>query len=666
MKRFVLLFFVFGLFASTACMAQCYQGISTDPANPVNPERPDLENTFNWMQKSFDINSPYYPAGSFIGSPFFENSGFLGHLSNHPVDELDFYPEDGWELVKRDFGYLLDGEPKPGSVTPYLILYNKHSATLRIFAAIPGHLTPYDSVRIHLAFEEFNSGVSALLGASQALAQPLSHKSKTREVIGASLYPNSQYRFFYADFPVAYDPCLCFFRSALSVEFELVEYFMVNGTLLSESVDLAGFVFSTPGSHYPAPDRRTEKTYPLYNELLGLFATPALPRVVGYQEYEPAQYTRIEDGATAFGYRRKVAYKVADSFEYMLNPAAQIDLGQTEIEAALIIKQKKQTNQQIKTTNLQRVGEIDNVGTLFYYHLETGIDEVPDTVVYKTPYVPVQCLNKLFPVIESAFPAPTEISPLYEEVFLSLKINYTFKTTGKDGQRNRFTQTLTYPLEVNYLEEDVITTAEGYVELPEHLTVGAAHYPRDTVIKAWSTIAIAGAQTAEPGVVVEFVAGNGISVEHGASLQPGMILQQKVSVACGSSGIPMSQGQVAAFCRSSEYQANQLADNLPEDEENEHEESWEKPDVLVRPNPATDFVDVTILDYQGLRNNSEVFLSLTDLNGKVIISKSIPSPRFERQFSEQLALGQLAPGMYLLKVRFGIHESTHKVMKVVR
>ncbi len=101
----------------------CNGTISTNPANPVNTERASMLNHFDWKPSFFNVNHPaggYSGANSQIVSPFHTDAPFLSNLnyykylfSERTPDNLDFYPEDGWELIHKGNGYQVD------EVTPF-------------------------------------------------------------------------------------------------------------------------------------------------------------------------------------------------------------------------------------------------------------------------------------------------------------------------------------------------------------------------------------------------------------------------------------------------------------------------------------------------------------------------------------------------------------------
>ncbi len=164
----------------------------------------------------FNYPNPYY--SSFV----------LGQLS-------DYYPKDGWELIKRDFGLLADGTSnpvkKPG---PYFILYNKYSGKLRVIAAFPG-LGAQQAVNVILTLIP-SKKPSAILGFNHNTARSLDQNTSVTQVTTPASYPGSNYNFFVSDFQMAYDACTCQFESGLSIDFSTVN---------SSSVQMYGRLLGT-------------------------------------------------------------------------------------------------------------------------------------------------------------------------------------------------------------------------------------------------------------------------------------------------------------------------------------------------------------------------------------------------------------------------------------
>ena len=216
--------------------------ITTEPQDlgPLNTSNFKI-NQFDWTLNPFHVNSPNYdPQQSpFIGSPFYQTNTQLSYL-NDGIDS-DFQWDDGWELIQRGFGYVMGGDPhNPPSngsnsvpdntqnlIAPYLILYNKFEAKLRVFGAIGQTQLGYNSVAVKLRFQNQNQ-VSALLSNHSSVAQVMSENTSAVEIKALASYPADKYLFFHADFPMAYDPCTCKFDSDIDVKFSLIDNMSVN------------------------------------------------------------------------------------------------------------------------------------------------------------------------------------------------------------------------------------------------------------------------------------------------------------------------------------------------------------------------------------------------------------------------------------------------------
>ncbi len=253
------------MLANTYIMAQCDNEIistyppQTDnrtghtgfPPQNYNPQRPDMRNTFNWMQRDpgtgfmtegFFSTSPF-DGRQFYTNPFYSPHPFLGAVSNAAAS--DFHPEDGWELIQWGFGQMLnytvkiaDDIPK----VPYIILYNKYDAVVRVWGQ--SNMNGSDAINIYLKFPDPNTRyrtvhVSATLSNNDNLSQPLDQFTKITTIVASARHPNAE-TWFYGDFKMAYDPCVCKFESNLEVVFETVEIADIdlNGRYIGTSISI--------------------------------------------------------------------------------------------------------------------------------------------------------------------------------------------------------------------------------------------------------------------------------------------------------------------------------------------------------------------------------------------------------------------------------------------
>jgi len=264
---------LFGIMPNLNSYGQCsLNGTKTDPSNPLPSSPPPLrgfeKNNFNWLSSTgWDVlNSTYGTSAVNIHSPFYNTDiGVYSIIGHHELS--DFYPADGWELVKRDFGYLTDGTACPNHYAgPYFILYNKYSGILRVFAAFgtaSGTTSGDDGVDITLKFMDPDAtypGRSALvysnaLSLNTGYAQALDQHSTVIKATASTFYPSDNSVFTYADFPIAFDPCTCLFQSGFQVDFDIISNANVNlygrleGTSFSVS-NISSYAGSVPNTDF--------------------------------------------------------------------------------------------------------------------------------------------------------------------------------------------------------------------------------------------------------------------------------------------------------------------------------------------------------------------------------------------------------------------------------
>jgi hypothetical protein len=226
MHKYILFVIFFGLLKFES-LAQCAKGISTNPDNPVNTERPDKRNTFfDWRLLTFSVNSQYISSPQ-ISSPFNQSDNLM---VNHFLNNQDRLPQDGWELIKYDFGFNENGTPKTTPVGYiYLVLYNKFTGVLRVFVA-GDRPQAFNGASMQI---KFISGkmTNALSNPSKIYA--LDKFENTPSISAVSEYNNNNAKWFYADFQIGYDPCTCIYESSLVVQIRLINKSIIQlaGTL---------------------------------------------------------------------------------------------------------------------------------------------------------------------------------------------------------------------------------------------------------------------------------------------------------------------------------------------------------------------------------------------------------------------------------------------------
>jgi hypothetical protein len=233
------------------------KGISTDPDNLINTECPNLKNDFEWRLKNNTPPGSAAPDESYVTYDGNRKYEILNPFSNTEVtldyaylsagqNGNNYQPEDGWELLKADFGMQsnigLPYSSDPGRNTtvgtpklPYFILYNKYTGTLRFFGTLVDSKQDYGTIRVELRIpsespDADNTGnlyfsdlaATNLLSIQGDAIQPLDQETEETSLSVFVKSTNDEERFFWFDIPVAYDPCLCRIRSQLDVTFRFL------------------------------------------------------------------------------------------------------------------------------------------------------------------------------------------------------------------------------------------------------------------------------------------------------------------------------------------------------------------------------------------------------------------------------------------------------------
>ena len=240
--------------------AQCDdKGISTDPRDPNNTEKTSAENNFYWFPHNGNNNSQINIrlSGSNtdididMTNPFWQASS-----NNYAFEQFalyagsDFYPEDGWELIKSDFGYLADEATLRNSRSSftYFCLYNRHTGTMRFFGGMPNANEAFKVVNwtvkvlSHKRNTQNPTTQNRNLDATNLLSiqgDAIGALDKQTDEVSFDIlteFPGSERGsyFFWFDIPVAYDPCICYNDVAIEMSGILIKEasFTASGTLL--------------------------------------------------------------------------------------------------------------------------------------------------------------------------------------------------------------------------------------------------------------------------------------------------------------------------------------------------------------------------------------------------------------------------------------------------
>lgn len=204
------------------------RGISTNPEAPVNNfiGEPWLNNgDFDWTTNLWPVlMTGGQEDGEMIFSPFFEDGSHPNiEAMNLNGDDRDFEPEDGWELVVYQNGYMYEGASPNFDYDfpedhPIFVLYNRHRSVLRVFILQNEGLLDANHQQAFITVKHVDGTQNAVLSPLGDQSKALDAFDKTVELSGMNRVNASSRNWMYADFMMLYDPCVCHYDSRLEIE----------------------------------------------------------------------------------------------------------------------------------------------------------------------------------------------------------------------------------------------------------------------------------------------------------------------------------------------------------------------------------------------------------------------------------------------------------------
>lgn len=216
--------------------------LSIRPSGNITYNIPKPTNQFDWRSETYKLR--YKANGSVVPeevmSPFFSNDPAMASISHKTsaatlafAGGADDTPYEGWELITANLGYKNDGTPIADASLlsePYLILYNRFQGTLRIFVYLNNQsvannyrvtLKPISMPRYGGASTKYKP---AFLWSSflQGYALDDARLSIADYSKSKAMSSSGSGKFYYADFTMAFDPCVSFFESAIQVSVDKV------------------------------------------------------------------------------------------------------------------------------------------------------------------------------------------------------------------------------------------------------------------------------------------------------------------------------------------------------------------------------------------------------------------------------------------------------------
>lgn len=199
-------------------------------------------------------DNPYSNGGFGVPNPFTPPSGggtnvnldkfYSQYATTNSLGSVDCQPADGWELLAKEFG-----SPQQLVNTPFFCLYNRHTGIVRAFflmVQVPTSTQNGAIVKMQHVMSE-GSKQSAIFSHLYPITNPVENFIKGGIMASPNYYVSQKGYWMYGDFPMAYDPCVCYYESKILFEIETSQQMSI-----SLNANISGYfnqiIASTPGN----------------------------------------------------------------------------------------------------------------------------------------------------------------------------------------------------------------------------------------------------------------------------------------------------------------------------------------------------------------------------------------------------------------------------------
>lgn len=172
-------------------------------------------------------NNPYSNGGFGVPNPFTPpttggtnvnlDKFYTQYATTNSIGSVDCQPDDGWELLAKEFG----SAQSPVN-TPFFCLYNRHTGIVRAFFLMVQTPSSTQNGAIVKMQHVLNaqSAQSAIFSHLFPITNPVENFIKGGIMASPNYYVSQKGYWMYGDFPMAYDPCVCYYQSKIIFEIE--------------------------------------------------------------------------------------------------------------------------------------------------------------------------------------------------------------------------------------------------------------------------------------------------------------------------------------------------------------------------------------------------------------------------------------------------------------
>ncbi|WDE08752.1 hypothetical protein SG34_033160 [Thalassomonas viridans] len=249
-------------------------------------------NTFNWNDKNLNIklyngdtpgesiteNNPLY-LNAFGRYPFAANP-------SDPSAMPESLPSAGWELIKHNLGYYMNNStisdefiPQRSYGVPYIMLYNRNTAVIRVLALYDAPASIYNTVKLTLSVINNDNDNQVNYFANINGFTSLSDMGGNSQSTIFPLIANYNRQWVYGDFNISYDPIAPLADSYLNLAISPI----ANGT-----TRLTGRITSTS-----VPVRDADGSYINPDYLTSYFNDTGLDENIGLETF--SSFTKLHN-----------------------------------------------------------------------------------------------------------------------------------------------------------------------------------------------------------------------------------------------------------------------------------------------------------------------------------------------------------------------------------
>lgn len=258
MKKIKLTFFVLTLVFSTKCYAQTSGCWNPTNLNTVTTKwnAPQTSNTQNWNWTLPGLVHPVYLQNNlsapsiFIELPYFCSkilSCNNGNTFQYEVLDAvgiaqDIDPENGWELVLKDFGTPNPPNQSTGGRSipnPIFILYNRYTGRMKTYVAIIGEKTA-NSAHLQISFTQ-NNILNSLFAHATPVSKTLLEFEPTNLFKSLNDYSllnlPDDYQWMVSEIQTNYDPCVCTGNLGTNISSIQVRPFLISASNIDAVIE---------------------------------------------------------------------------------------------------------------------------------------------------------------------------------------------------------------------------------------------------------------------------------------------------------------------------------------------------------------------------------------------------------------------------------------------